>query len=191
MIGIFTLLISASLIFGELRSALNRIFEVRPIPPKREGFVWVLFHLVRDRVLHIGFALTFILALIVSLITTSLISATLDAEAKATAQAINIAISFVFYIGFFTLVFRYLPERHQGWLKSARGGALTAFLFVLGKEIIGLYLGSSALGSAYGAAGSIVLLLAWVYYSTLITFVGAQVSALIPKRRGQPRPEIT
>jgi membrane protein len=86
----------------------------------------------------------------------------------------------------FSLTFHYLPDQRLEWRRAIQGGAITAILFVFGKELIGIYLGSAALGSAYGAAGSIVVFLIWVYYSALITFVGAQVSSLLgnsaPKR---------
>ncbi len=183
LFGIATLLLSASLIFGELRGALNRIFGVKPAPGLNPSYFYVLGRFLRERLLHVGLALSFIFILIASLIASSLISALTNHELKALVSTVNIAVSLIFYVGLFTLTFRYLPDRHQAWLRALSGGALTAVLFVLGKELIGIYLGSSAIGSAYGAAGSIIVLLVWVYYSTLITFVGAQVSSLIVRSR--------
>ncbi len=178
LVGILTLLFSASLIFGELRSALNRIFEVKPRPPRNTGYAGAAWAIVHEHLLHVGVALCFIMILIFSLIASSVINSA-NSESKSVMAAFNIALSLVSYFFLFSLTFRYLPDRKQPWRRALRGGALTALLFVLGKELISLYLGNSAIGSAYGAAGSVIVLLVWVYYSTLITFVGAQVSAIL------------
>lgn len=176
--GLATLLLSASLIFGELREAMNRIFET-PIPnDDDETFCQIVFHFVRDRLWQVGLALTFVFLMIVSLIFSSVLSATFGSD-QTLWTWVNVVASFVFYAGLFALVFRYLPHRRTAWRESGMGGLLTAFLFVVGKEVIGMYLGKSALGSAYGAAGSVIVLLVWVYYSALITFIGAHVSALL------------
>ncbi len=179
--GVLTLLLSASLIFGELRTALNRIFGVKARTPKFSGFLGVVWHEVWNRFLHIGFALAFILSVIATLLISSFITAAFDSGAGSLISTMNIAISFVFYVIMFTFTFRYLPDRRQPWEMAFKGGTLTAFMFAIGKELIAAYLGGSALGSAYGAAGSIIVLLVWVYYSTLITFIGAQVSSWIGK----------
>lgn len=181
--GVLTLLISASLFFGELRTALNRIFEITPRPHRFSGLKGIAWTLITDQILHIGFALAFIFAVIVSLVVSSFISAVVNEEIRTWAAILNIVVSSIFYVALFTCTFRYLPDRHQPWKRALRGGALTAVLFVIGKELIAIYLGRSALGSAYGAAGSIVVLLAWVYYSTLITFIGAQFSAVLTNRK--------
>jgi membrane protein len=86
-------------------------------------------------------------------------------------------------MGFFTLLFRFLPDVRTAWGNAARGGMITALLFVIGKELIGLYLGKSAIGSAYGVAGSAIVLLVWVYYSVMIIFIGAHVSSWLSSRR--------
>lgn len=189
LLGIVTLLLSASLIFGELRSALNRIFEVPPKSTVDESVFAAAWHFVKQRFFQVGLALSFIFVLIVSLIASSVISALSDSYIHSLAWAVNIGISLVGYIGMFTLMYRFLPDRRQPWKRALISGALTAGLFVLGKELIGLYLGNSALGSAYGAAGSIIVLLAWVYYSTMITFIGAQVSAILMPPH-QPRTNV-
>ncbi len=151
--GILTLLFSASLIFGELKTALNHILfkKIEAVP---EMTTWqMVFHFLKSRILHIGFALSFIFLMVVSLTISSLISATFSSYQEF-YRILNIGVSFFFYIGIFSLLFRYLPDRKIFWRNSA-------------------------IGSAYGAAGSIIVLLLWVYYSSLITFVGAHVSALL------------
>lgn len=176
--GAITLLLSASLIFGELRFALNRIFGVKAREPKRPGFVAASVLFVEEKLLHIGLALAFIAVLVVSVTASSLISGFLRSDKQFYATVLNVGISFVFYVALFSLVFRYLPDRRQAWWHTFKGATFTAVLFVFGKELVGLYLGTSAVGSAYGAAGSFVALMVWVYYSTLITFVGAHISAI-------------
>jgi membrane protein len=172
------LLLSASLIFGELKTALNQILlKKNEAPPEMSG--WQVFsHFIKSRILHIGFALSFIFIMVVSLTVSSVISATFSVY-KDFYRVLNIGVSFVFYVGAFSLLFRYLPDKKIYWKNCIHGGLITAVLFVIGKELIGLYLGNSAIGSAYGAAGSIIVLLVWVYYSSLITFVGAHVSSLL------------
>ncbi|MBX3022115.1 MAG: YihY/virulence factor BrkB family protein [Bdellovibrionales bacterium] len=178
ILGASTLLISASLIFGQLRTALNRIFGIQE-PPMASGGLAILWQFLRDRLTHIALALIGILCLIISLLASSVLSATLEGGQRDFAYLVNVCASFAFFAAMFTLVFRYLPDRHQPWRQAIQGGILTAALFVVGKELIGLYLGKSAIGSPYGAAGSLIVLLVWVYYSTLITFIGAQVSSLL------------
>ncbi len=183
VVGVFTLLLSASMIFGELRGALNRIFEVEPKVQTKPGLMRATWVFIRERIVHVGVALCFILILILSLAASSFINAA-ESNVRSVAALVNVCISLAFYIFLFGLTFRYLPDHKQSWKRALRGGVLTAVLFVIGKEGIGLYLGNSAIGSAYGAAGSVIVLLVWVYYSTLITFVGAQVSAiLIPSHK--------
>ena len=176
--GVITLLFSASLIFGELKSALNNIL-FKAVPQAVETSNWDMVKIfIKSRILHIGFALSFIFIMVVSLTISSLISATFSSY-QDFYRILNIGVSFLFYVGIFCLLFRYLPDKKIFWRNSFHGGLTTALLFVIGKELIGLYLGNSAIGSAYGAAGSIIVLLMWVYYSSLITFIGAHVSALL------------
>lgn len=176
--GVITLLFSASLIFGELKMALNQIlFKTKPASV--EESTWqTIRHFFKSRILHVGLALSFIFIMVVSLTASSIISATFS-EYQELYRILNIGISFLFYIGAFSLLFRYMPDKRIRWRNSFHGGFVTAILFVIGKEIIGLYLGNSGIGSSYGAAGSIIVLLVWVYYSSLITFIGAHVSALL------------
>ncbi len=180
IMGILTLLISASLIFGQLRMTLNRIFDAEPKSPKDESFLQMCWRYVHERFFHVGLALSFIFILIVSLLVSSMVSMMVHQSHQAfLIVAANILLNIFLYILLFTLLFRYMPDQHLPWKRAVQGGTLTSILFVVGKELIGLYLGNSALGSSYGAAGSVIVLLVWVYYSALITFVGAQVSWLL------------
>jgi membrane protein len=179
LLGALTLLVSASLIFGQLRNALNRIFEVPQSGSAQDSMVHIVMLYLRERLAYVVFALIGIASVIISLAASSVISASIHSDQKPIAVLINVAASMAFYSLVFTMVFRYLPDKRQAWLCAFKGGVITATLFVAGKELIGMYLGRSAIGSAYGAAGSLIVLLVWVYYSSLITFVGAQVSSIL------------
>jgi membrane protein len=189
-VGVGTLLFSASLIFGSLRDTLNRILAAPLKTRSKETLGRVIFCYLRDRLLHIALAVAFILTMILSLLISTLYLGELHAHTPF-AAFLNYVISAAFYVVVFSLLFHFLPNRPLPWKRAIQGGALTAVLFVIGKELIAIYLGGAALGSPYGAAGSIIVFLVWVYYSALITFFGAQVSSLLgnnaPKRL-RPRP---
>ncbi len=177
-VGVLTLLLSASLIFGELRAALNFIFDVEE---KKEDYpfwqsAWIF---LRVRILQMGLVLGFLFIMIVSLIASTLITATLAVHENAFSFLINILTSSSLYIFLFAILFHYIPEKRISWRRSFQGGIITALLFVIGKEVIGFYLGHGAISSSYGAAGSILVLLAWVYYISLIIFVGAHISFIL------------
>ncbi len=178
LFGALTLLLSASLIFGQMRDALNQIFDSDDPENQKNSTFAAILKFVKARAVQAGLALGFILLLIASLIVSSVLSATFSTHQELW-RWINIIVSYASYVGVFTLIYRYIPNRRIAWKCALRGGSITALLFVIGKEVIGVYLGSSALGSAYGAAGSLIVLLVWVYYSALITFIGAHVSSLL------------
>ena len=180
-LGVLTLLLSGSLIFGQLRTALNRIYSVEPPDLGLTGYTAVVVQFLRERLIHIMFAMVCILGMVASLLASSVLSSSVKIPDHTLARNISVAGSFSFYVLLFTTLFRYIPDRTQPWKPSFQGGLLTAVLFEIGKELIGIYLGRSAIGSAYGAAGSLIALLVWVYYSTLITFLGAQVSSLLDR----------
>lgn len=184
--GLLTLLFSASLIFGELRVALNQIFNHMAPATDIVLTTWQsILKFLKQRIFHIGLVLSFLFIMIVSLMLSSMITASFSSE-KAVWGIVNVIVSLIFYVTSFSLLFRYLPDSRIKWAQALRGGSITALLFVIGKELIGLYLGNSAIGSAYGAAGSIIVLLVWVYYSALITFVGAHVSSLLLWKETHP-----
>lgn len=178
IIGILTLLVSASLIFGELRSALNFIFDV-DVDINDYPFLKSFWIFLKVRFFHMGLVLGFLFIMIVSLMVSTLISATLTQQDTPLSAVMNVVMSAALYIILFSVLFHYLPEKRTSWKRSFQGGAITALLFVIGKEVIGFYLGHGAISSTYGAAGSILVLLAWVYYSALIIFVGAHISFIL------------
>jgi membrane protein len=179
LMGVATLLFSASLIFGQLRTTLNRILDVRAPGQKDETWLKMVGEYLRGRLLHILLAIAFIMTMIASVLISTVMASSLVEHHGTLTLLINVFFSALFYIVIFTLLFHFLPDQRLAWSRAVQGGALTSVLFVIGKQLIGVYLGNAALGSAYGAAGSIVVFLVWVYYSALITFVGAQVSSLL------------
>lgn len=181
LVGTVTLVLSAGLIFGQLREALNEIFEKSSTPDK-EGVWHAIWSFVKAALIKMGLVFGFLIAMIGSLIASTLISAYIHTDQAMMAASLNIIISFLFYILLFTGLFHYVPNGKLPWREAFQGGAVTAVLFLFGKELIGLYLGQGALSSSYGAAGSVVALLAWVYYSAMIIFVGAHVSFLMQKK---------
>ena len=105
-------------------------------------------------------------------------------------QLSNTVISFIISAALFAMIYKYLPDVRIGWSDVIIGAAITAGMFSVGKYLIGLYLGRTAIGSTYGAAGSFVVLLVWIYYSALICFLGAEITQVYARRYGSRiRPE--
>ncbi len=100
---------------------------------------------------------------------------------------LNFVVSFVLISALFAAVYKVLPDRHLEWRDVAFGAALTALLFIAGKSLIGWYIGSTAIASTYGAAGSLIVLLLWVYYSVQIFLLGAEFTKVFANRHGSKR----
>jgi membrane protein len=182
-LGLLTLLFGASQIFSELQSALNKIWEVDV--SRTSG----ILALIRRRFFSLGLVLAIGLLLLVSL----LLSAALAAVGKFMGgalplpewmlQGFDFLLSVAGTSALFALIFHYIPDAQTDWRHSWIGGLFTAGLFSLGKTLIGLYLGKAGIGSAYGAAGSLVVVVVWVYYSSLIFFFGAELTHVLSRRR--------
>jgi membrane protein len=179
IVSVITLLFGASGVFGELRSALNRMWDVKP--ESGSG----LAALIKERFVSFGMVLAIGFLLLVSL----LLSAALAALGKFfggflpmpefVLSAINLLVSFAGVSVLFALIFKYVPETKVAWKDVLLGAIATAFLFTVGKFLIGLYLGKAGIGSAYGAAGSLIVVIVWVYYSAMIFFFGAEFTHVI------------
>jgi membrane protein len=191
VVGTGTLLLGASGAFAQLQDALDTIWEVKPKAGR--GLKGIL----RDRILSFSLVLAIGFLLLVSLV----ISAGLAAVGKflagqlpfssALLQGVNFAISFAATTLLFALIFKVLPDARVRWRDVWIGAAITALLFSLGRFLIGLYLGRSSVSSAYGAAGSLVALLVWVYYSAQILLLGAEFTQVYATRFGRgltPKP---
>jgi membrane protein len=174
IIGVLTLLVGASGVFGELRSALNKMWAVKP---KSEGGVWGL---IKERFFSFGMVLAVGFLLMVSLVVSTALAALgkffggILPMPEFLLGAINFLVSFAGTTALFALIFRYVPETKVAWRDVWIGATMTGLLFTIGKFLIGLYLGKSAVGSAYGAAGSLVVIIVWVYYSAMIFLFGAE-----------------
>jgi membrane protein len=173
IVGLVTLLIGATAVFGELQATLNLIWEVRPAPTSG---VWAgIWALLKERLfsLAIVFALAFLL--LVSLVISTVLSGAAawfqGPEQALVSRVLELAGSLLVLTLVFALLFTYVPDAEIRWRDVWLGGLITAALFTLGKTAIGYYLGQTSVGSAYGAAGSMVVLLVWVYYSALIMFL--------------------
>jgi membrane protein len=181
--GVFMLLFGASAVFGELRDSLNLVWGVRVAGGGFRGMVRYRF-VSFAMVLGIGFLL------IVSLLVSTAIAATgkffeqfLPAP-EALLHVGSTLLSFLAVTVLFALLYKFVPDVRIEWQDVWIGAAVTSLLFSVGKFLIGLYLGKASVGSAYGAAGSLVVFLVWVYYSAQIFFLGAQFTHIFAERRG-------
>ena len=178
IIGIITLLFGALGVFNELHTALNVIWEVEE--EKSEGFLGAVKKAIFDRFLSFTMVLGIGFLLLVSLVVSAGLSATQEyVGSRVTVpefllQLLNLVISIGVGTLLFAMIYKFLPDIEIAWRSVWLGAFVTAVLFALGKLLIGLYLGNSAIASSFGAAGSLVLLLVWVYYSAQILFFGAE-----------------
>lgn len=191
IVGIVTLFVGASGVFGELQASLNTVWEVAPKPGR--GILGEL----KDRFFSFTMVLGVAFLLLVSLVVSSALSAAGTVMAgslpggEAVWQIVNFVFSLAVVTGLFALIFKVVPDAKIEWRDVWLGAAFTAALFTLGKFALGLYLGKAAVGSSYGAAGSIIALVVWVYYAAQILLIGAEFTQVQAKRRGrgiQPSP---
>lgn len=189
-IGIVTLLLGALGVFAELQSSLNTIWEVKPKPVK--GMKQGAWRFIKQRmlsfslVLAIGFVLLAALAVNAALSAFGNVILNSSQFSPLLLQVINELIPFFVITFLFALMFKFLPDAEIAWRDVWLGAAVTSLLFNLGKFAIGYYLGHSTVGSTFGAAGSLVLILIWVYYSAQIFFFGAEVTQVYANRVGLP-----
>ena len=188
IVGTATLLLGATTVFGELQSALDRIWRV-PAAAKVKG----LWRLLRTRLLSFGMILGLGFLLLVSLVTSAALAALgawwggLLAGWEVTLEVINFAVSFASITLLFALIYKFLPRAKIGWRDVWTGAAITSLLFAVGKVGIGFYLGRIGTASAFGAAGSLAVLLIWVYYSAQIFLLGAECTWVYAYRYGSRR----
>lgn len=173
IVGLITLVIGASGVFAQLRDSLNLIWEA---PAQANGGIWAA---IKYR--FFSFAMVFGIGflLLVSLIISAALSAIekywahLLPTSPALLQGFNFLLALTVETSLFALIYKVVPDVRVAWRSVWLGAAATGVLFTAGKLLIGLYLGKASVGSAYGAAGSLVILLVWVYYSSQIFFTGA------------------
>jgi membrane protein len=180
IVGVVALLFGASGVFGQLQDSLNVIWEVQPKPG---GGIWGF---IRARFLSFAMILGIGFLLLISMVISMVLSALTGMLPMPgfMAQAVNFAASFIVITLLFTLIFKVLPDAKVRWRDVWIGAVFTALLFTVGKHLLGLYLGQASTTSSFGAAGSLVLVLLWVYYSSLILFLGAEFTQVYAKATG-------
>jgi membrane protein len=190
LISVVTLLVGVTAIFAELQDALNLIFHVKPMDRLYGNAVWTL---IRTRLLGFGVAVSAGFLLLVSLLVSVVVNVIVDQVGGAVPgsggwllSGANFTLSVVVTTLLFMLIYKLLPDVKVSWRDVALGALVTSLLFNIGKYAIGTYLGSFAVGSAYGAAGSFAVFLLWVYYSALICFFGAEFTAQVVRHRSEP-----
>ena len=184
--GVVILLVGASGVFGQLQVALNTIWEVKPKPGNGiKSFLQSRF-LSFAMVLVIGFLLLVSLVLSAVLAAISSYFGHLVPGFVIVGQLANFIISFGVVTVLIAAIYKFLPDVDIPWKNLWVGAGATALLFNLGKLLLGLYLGNGSVGSAYGAAGSLVVLLIWVFYSAQILLFGAEFTQVYSKYRGLP-----
>lgn len=173
IVGLIVLLVSATTVFGQVQYSLNRIFNVRPKRGLVTGWLYKRF-LSLLMVIAIG------IVLVVAVVITSAISLIFRDSGPA-AQIIDLIISTVIFTLILVIMFRVLPDVKMSWKDTWVGAAISGLLFVVGEYGITEYLRSSGTTSVYGAAGSLVVLLLWIYYSSIIFFLGAELTQAYAK----------
>jgi membrane protein len=182
VLGIAMLLVGATGLFGQLQDALNTIWEVEPKPGLG---IWAL---IRARFLSFGMILGIAFLLLVSLVVSAVLAAMAslmgEVGTSVLGHAIDLVVSLLVLSLLFAMIYRYLPDAQIAWKDVWLGAVVTAVLFTVGKFAIGLYLGHSGVGSAYGAAGSLAVLLVWIYYSAQVFLFGAELTQVYANRFG-------
>ena len=188
VIGILTLLFGATTVFVQLQSSLNQIWDVKAAVKTvtRRGLLWSL---VRTRLLSLTLILVVGFLLLVSLVVSAALAAFQGYLSRAFPgggalwQIMNFLVSLLVISVLIAMVYRLLPDVRLDWRDVWVGAGTTSLLFGIGKQVIGLYLGHASIGSSYGAAGSLVVFLVWIYYSSLIMFWGAEITAVYARHR--------
>jgi membrane protein len=186
-LGIGALLLGATGAFGQLQAALNRAWEVKPDPAQGGLRSFLL-----KRVFSFGMVLGVAFLLLVSLVVSAALSALGNALGGAlpggldewVGQLLNLAVSYAVITLLFATIFKVLPDAKAPWRDIWPGAAVTALLFTVGKFLIGFYLGRTNPGEAFGAAGSLAVMLVWIYYSSMIVLFGAEFTHVWAERMG-------
>ncbi len=191
IVGSVTLVLAATGAFLELQTALNTIWRVKPNPTNATFTAFVM-----DRVRSFGLVVAIGFLLLVSLAVSAALAALgswlerISPGMPLVWNVMNVLVSLVVITALFTLLYAFLPDVKLRGRDVVVGAFVTAILFTIGKQLIGFYLGQSTTASTYGAAGSVIVLLLWVYYSSQVVLVGAEFTRIYTQRQGRrPRPE--
>jgi membrane protein len=186
IIGVITLLIGATGIFIEIQDSINQIWKVKAVPKKG----WL--KLLKDRFLSLSMVGSLGFLLIVSLIINGMVSAVstvlsnyLPENILFLFDIVNLTITFLVLVFLFSIIYKVLPDAEIPWRGVRTGAIFTSLLFMLGEYLIRLYIGYTAVGSVYGAAGTLVVIAVWVYYSAAILFFGAEFTKVYAEEKGE------
>lgn len=185
VVGVGALVVGATTVFVELQDAMNRIWRAPDVPAP--GGIVQFF---KSRLLSVGIVLGIVFLLMVSLVASAALAALGKwwapwfGEFARVATVVDWALSFVLMTALFAMIYKWVPRVRVAWFDVMMGAALTAFLFTVGKFLIGLYIGRSGIASPFGAAASLVVLLMWVYYSAQIFLLGAEFTWIYAHRHG-------
>ena len=189
VVGAAVLLVGATTVFAELQSSLDRVWRVEHAPDSGGLWSWL-----RVRLLSIGMVLGIGFLLMVSLVVSAALAAFskwagpwFGEEVLLLAALFNLLFSFAFIVTLFAMIYKWLPRVRVAWRDVWFGAALTAALFTLGKFMIGLYIGRTALASTFGAAASLVVVMLWVYFSAQVFLFGAEITSIFAYRHGSLR----
>jgi membrane protein len=192
ILGIITFFIGATGAFLELQTDLDAIWRVKP--KENQSFFKAL---VKQRLISFALVLGFGFLLLTSLIVSAGLAAlhtymgNMFPGVAVLWEAVNVVVSLAVISALFAMIYKVLPDVKLAWSDVVVGALVTAGLFTIGKSVIGLYIGASALSSTYGAAGSVIVILVWVYYSAQIILLGAEFTREYVERFGRkPRPEV-
>ena len=183
IVGVVTLLIAASGVFGEMQSSLNTIWKAKPTGT-------TVSRLVRARAASLGLVAALGFLLMISLVISAGLSAlgdffnTVLPFGKIILSALNFLISFSLIAVLFAAIYKVLPDKQLLWSDVIVGAIATSLLFTIGKSLIGWYLGSSSVASSYGAAGALIIILLWTYYSSQIFLLGGEFTKVYAHRHG-------
>ncbi|MGK6351485.1 YihY/virulence factor BrkB family protein [Parapedobacter sp. DT-150] len=185
IVGIGTLLLGATTVFGDMQHSINKIWAIKPKP--RRGWV----KLIMDRLLSSSLVLSLGFLLIVSLIINGLLMVFMDYFKRVFSDvavylsaALDLVISFAVISTLFGVIFKFLPDVHIRWRNVRAGAFFTAILFMIGRFLIGFYIQTTGQESTYGAAGAIIVLLLWVYYTAAILYIGASFTRAYAEYHG-------
>jgi membrane protein len=185
VLALATLILGSTAVFGQLQKSLNRFWDVRPTSSEH-----AIRYFLKKRLLSFGLVIALGFMLLVSLVASAVLTALQSAVSASLPlvpwlwRALDLGVSFALASVLFSAVYKLLPDARIGWSDVLLGGAVTALLFSIGKFAIGLYLGRASFESAYGAAGSFVVLVVWVYYSAIVCFFGAELTQAFARRDG-------
>lgn len=184
-VGVVMLLVSATTVFAELQDSLNLIWKAAP------SSRWMVWDLVRIRLMGLSLIVVLGFLLLVSLVVSTAITAVTarfqpEADMVATAARIlNLVVTYLVITAMFAATYRVLPDRHIGWREVLVGAIASALLFSVGKVFIGLYIGNADVTTTYGAAGALVSVLIWVYFTSQIFLYGAEIAKAYAIQRGK------